>query len=113
MRQPVAASTQRQALNALVFYYHEVVRRDLGDLGDFRRARRGPSIPVVLSRDEIRRLFDQLRDTWRLMAQLQYGSGLRVTELVELRIKSLDLDRRRMLIFGGKGRVEGLRPHAV
>jgi len=103
VRQQVSASTQRQALNALVFYFHEVLRRDLGDLGDFRRARRGPSIPVVLSRDEIRRLFGQLHDTPLLMAQLQYGSGLRVTELVELRVKSLDLDRRRVLVFGGKG----------
>ena len=103
VRQQVAASTQRQALNALVFYFHEVIHRELGDLGDFRRARRGPNIPVVLSRAEISRLFGRLRDTWLLMAQLQYGSGLRVTELVELRVKSLDLDRRRVLVFGGKG----------
>jgi integron integrase len=99
----VAASTQRQALNALVFYFREVVGRDLGDLGDYRRARRGPRIPVVLSRIEIDRLFAQLQGTWLLMAQLQYGSGLRITELVELRVQSLDLDRHRVLIFGGKG----------
>jgi hypothetical protein len=71
--QQVAANTQRQALNALVFYFREVVGRDLGDLGEDQRARRGPRIPVVLSRAEIDRLFAQLQGTWLLMAQLQYG----------------------------------------
>jgi integron integrase len=103
VQQQVAASTQRQALNALVFYFQEVVQRDLGDLGEYSRARRGPLIPVVLSRTELDRLFAQLTGTWLLMAQLQYGSGLRITELVELRVQSLDLDRYRVLIFGGKG----------
>ena len=101
--QKVSASTQRQALNALVFYFREGLERDLGDLGDFRRARRGPRIPVVLSRAELDRFFAQLKGTWLLMAQLQYGSGLRITELVELRVQSLDLDRNRVLVFGGKG----------
>jgi integron integrase len=99
----VASSTQRQALNALIFYFRDVRQKELGDLGDFRRARRGPKIPVVLSRQEIKRLFAQLKDTWLLMAQMQYGSGLRITELVELRVQSLDLERNRVLVFGGKG----------
>jgi len=103
VRQQVAASTQRQALNALVFYFREVLGRDLGDLGEYRRARKAPHIPVVLSRPEIDRLFAQLKGTWLLMAQLQYGSGLRITEMIELRIQSLDLERHRVLIFGGKG----------
>lgn len=103
VRQQVSASTQRQALNALVFYFHEVLKRDLGDLGDYRRPRRGPNVPVVLSRAELTRLFARLNGDWRLMAELQYGSGLRVTELLELRVQSLDLDRRRVLVFGGKG----------
>jgi len=101
--QQVAASTQRQALNALVFFYREVLQIDLGDLGEYRRARRGPKVPVVLSRPEVDRLFAQLDGTWLLMAQVQYGSGLRITELVELRVQSLDLDRNRVLVFGGKG----------
>jgi integron integrase len=103
VRRQVAASTQRQALNALVFFFREVLQRDLGDLGEFQRARRGPKIPVVLSRGEVDRLLGQLDGTWRLMAELQYGSGLRITELVELRIQSLDLERNRVLIYGGKG----------
>jgi site-specific recombinase XerC len=57
----------------------------------------------VLSRAELERFFAQLKHTWLLMAQMQYGSGLRITELVELRVQSLDLDRRRVLVFGGKG----------
>lgn len=103
VREQVAASTQRQALNALVFYFREVRRHDLGDLGDFRRSARRPHIPVVLSPAEVRRLFEHLDGTWRLMAELQYGSGLRVTELIELRVNSLDLERGRLLVFGGKG----------
>jgi integron integrase len=103
VQEQVAASTQRQALNALVFFYREVLHRDLGDLGSYRRALRRPHIPVVLSRDEIDRMFAELTGTSLLMAQLQYGSGLRITELIELRIQSLDLERNRVLIFGGKG----------
>lgn len=103
VQEQVAASTQRQALNALVFYYREALHRDLGDLGAYRRASRGPHIPVVLSRSEIDRLFAQLERTALLIAQLQYGSGLRITELIELRVQSLDLERNRVLIFGGKG----------
>lgn len=103
VRQQVSASTQKQALNALVFYFKEALDQELGDLGDYRRPQRRGKVPVVLSRDELKRLFAELKDPWLLMAQLQYGSGLRVTELLELRIQSLDLDRRRILVFGGKG----------
>lgn len=99
----VAAGTQKQALNALVFFFRDALGRDLGDLGDFKRARRGPKIPVVLSRPEVDRLLAQLSGTWRLMAELQYGSGLRVSELVGLRIQCLDLERGRVLLFGAKG----------
>ena len=103
VQRQVAVSTQRQALNALVFYFRDVLHRDLGDFGDFQRARRGPKYPVVLSRPEVKRLIAQLDGTWQLMAQVQYGSGLRISELVQLRVQSLDLDRNRVLVFGGKG----------
>ena len=75
----VSANTQRQALNALVFFFREALQRDLGDLGDFKRPPPWRRMPVVLARDEIDTLIDALRGTWRLMAHLQYGSGLRVT----------------------------------
>ena len=103
VQQQVAASTQKQALNALVFFFREALQRDLGELGEFRRPRPTARIPVVLTRGEIDRMLSELPGTWRLMAELQYGSGLRVAELVELRVQSLDLERNRVLVFGGKG----------
>jgi integron integrase len=103
VRRQVAVSTQRQALNALVFFFRDVLHHDLGDLGDFCRSKRGPMLPVVLSRPEVKRLIAQLDGTWQLMAQVQYGSGLRISELVQLRVQSLDLDRNRVLVFGAKG----------
>ncbi len=99
----ISASGQRQALNALVFFYREVLKRDLGDLGEFKRARPSHRIPVVLSREELKSLFASLEGTWRLMAELQYGSGLRITELLELRVQSLDLARGRIVVRAGKG----------
>jgi integron integrase len=103
VQKQVAASTQKQALNALVFFFREALQRDLGELGEFRRPRATVRVPVVLSRGELDRMCGELAGTWRLMAELQYGSGLRVSELVELRVQSLDLERGRVLIFGGKG----------
>ncbi|ATC65825.1 integrase [Nibricoccus aquaticus] len=100
----MSSSGQKQALNALVFFFREALKKDLGALGDFVRAKRKhPRIPVVLSREELNRLFDVLPGTYRLMAELQYGSGLRITELLELRVQSLDLARGRLLVRGGKG----------
>jgi integron integrase len=98
-----SASTQKQALNALVFLFHEALRIDLGDVSGFKRAEPGRRVPVVLSRDECRRLFVQLEGTSRLMAQLAYGAGLRVSELVRLRVQDLDVTRRTVLIRAGKG----------
>ena len=76
----VAASTQRQAVNALVFLVREALGRDPGQFGDFVRARHRVRMPVVLSRAECQRLFAALQGTPRLMAELMYGSGLRLTE---------------------------------
>ena len=102
-RQRVSASTQKQALNALVFLLREGLERDPGEFGDFARARKSVNLPVVLSRDECQRLFAALEGTIRLMAELMYGSGLRLMELLRLRIKDVDLDRRQLLVRAGKG----------
>jgi integron integrase len=102
-RQRVSASTQKQALNALVFLLREGLQREPGDLGDFARARRSVRLPVVLAREECQRLFAAMAGTMRLMAELMYGSGLRLTELLRLRIKDLDLERRQVLVRAGKG----------
>ncbi|MBP7009732.1 MAG: integron integrase, partial [Kiritimatiellae bacterium] len=99
----VAASTQRQALNALVFFFREVLGREPGDLTGFQASRRPPRIPTVLTSAECLRLFDQLAGTTKLMAQLMYGAGLRLMELLRLRIMDVDLERGIVTVRSGKG----------
>lgn len=99
----VSVSTQKQALNALVFLFREALGRDLGDLTGYELSRRPARVPTVMTRQECQRLFDQLEGTARLMAQLMYGSGLRLTELLRLRVKDLDLDRQQLFVRSGKG----------
>ena len=100
----VSASTQNQALSALVFLYSEVLGERLDWLNGIVRAQRPVRIPVVLSRDEVRALLSQLEGTVWLMASLMYGSGLRLLECVELRVKDVDLDLREIRVRDGKGR---------
>jgi integron integrase len=99
----VSASTQKQALNALVFLLREGLEREPGEFGDFQRARPSLRIPVVLSREECQRLFAVLTGTPQLMAELMYGSGLRVMELLRLRVKDVDTERGQILVLAGKG----------
>jgi integron integrase len=112
-------STQKQALNALVFFLQEGLKRDLGQF-DFKKARTRQTVPTVLTKEECRRLFSQLSGTTLLMAELMYGAGLRLMELLRLRVHHLDLERGQLMIFAGKGnkdRVtvlpERLRPRLV
>jgi integron integrase len=102
----VSASTQNQALNALVFLYREVLGRPLGDLGNPVRARTQRRLPVVLTRGEVRRLLERLTGVHHLMTSLLYGSGLRLMECVRLRVKDLELERLEILVRDGKGRRE-------
>ena len=95
-------STQKQALNALVFLMQEALKRQLGEI-PFRRAEPGRKVPTVLERGELSRMFAQLTGTTRLMAELAYGSGLRLLELLRLRVHHLDLPRRRLQVYDGKG----------
>ena len=104
----VSASTQAQALNALSFYFNQVAGTGLGDLGDFEKSRRARRLPVVLNRQEVTRLLEAMDDRHRLMAGLLYGGGLRLMELVRLRVKDLDLERRQILVRDGKGRKDRL-----
>ena len=80
----VSAATQNQALAALLFLYREVLGRDFGWLTNVVRAKRARRLPVVLTREEVRRVLDAMSGTTRLMAQLLYGSGLRLNECVGL-----------------------------
>ena len=99
----VAASTQNQALSALLFLYREVLRQNIGSLDQVERAKRPARLPVVLTKDEVRGLFAHLHGTNRLMAGLLYGSGLRLMECVRLRVKDVDLGYLRVTVRDGKG----------
>ncbi len=99
----VAASTQNQALSALLFLYREVLQQDLPWLDDVVRAKRPTRLPVVLTRDEVRTVIRQLRGTPRLMAILMYGSGLRLLECARLRVKDVDFGRHQIIVRAGKG----------
>lgn len=98
----VSASTQNVAFNSLLFLYREVLGQELGEVNALR-AKKPKRLPVVLTRAEVVRVLEQLEgDAW-LMASLLYGSGLRLSEVLRLRIKDIDFDRRTLTIRGGKG----------
>ena len=99
----VAAATQNQALAALLFLYREVLAIDLGALPEATRARRPRRLPVVLSRDESRRLIAQMAGVERLVALLLYGGGLRPLEALRLRVKDVDFERAEIVVRSGKG----------
>jgi integron integrase len=103
LERDVAASTQNQALSALLFFHRHVLEAPLQDLGEVVRAKRPDRLPVVLSRDEVRAVLRELRGLDRLMAELLYGSGLRLMECVRLRVKDVDFDQRQLVIRDAKG----------
>jgi integron integrase len=98
----VAVSTQNQALNALLFLYREVLGVPMM-AGDFVRVRRPPGVPTVLTREEVRELLDAMSGTYQLMARLLYGTGLRLLEMLRLRVKDLDFARGQIVVRAGKG----------
>jgi integron integrase len=98
----VAASTQNQALSALLFLYREVLEKDPGPI-DALRAKKPKRLPTVLTKDEVRRVLDHLSSTHQLMAKLLYGSGLRLMECLRLRVKDLDFAQRAIIVRDGKG----------
>lgn len=99
----IGSSTQRQALNALVFFYEQALGKVLGDFSDFLRARPKANTPTVLTAEELESLFSKMTRPYRTMAQLQYGSGLRVSELCSLRVKDLDFGNGKVIVRRGKG----------
>jgi integron integrase len=102
-RQQVSASTQNQALAAVMFMYRHVLRDPLPWMEGFERAKRPKRLPIVLTRDEARRLMDGLSGTPRLVATLMYGSGLRLMEALSLRVKDVDFETRSITVRSGKG----------
>ncbi|MDJ0867538.1 MAG: integron integrase [Myxococcota bacterium] len=100
----VSASTQNQALSAILFLYRVVLRIDLANIEGIARARRPARLPVVLTRGEVRRVLDQLDGTTLIAATLLYGSGLRLMECMRLRVRDVDFARHLVLVREGKGR---------
>lgn len=99
----VSASTQNQALSALLFLYRHVLNREVGELEDIVRARRPRRLPTVLTQEEVRQVLDRLSGDKRLIVALLYGSGLRLIECLRLRVQDIDLNRHEILVRDGKG----------
>ena len=99
----VAASTQNQAKAALIFLYKEVLAVDLPWLGEIVHAKRQPRLPVVLTPGEVRVLMDQMEGVMGLVARLLYGTGMRLMEVLRLRVKDLDFVGRELVVREGKG----------
>lgn len=100
----ISASTQNQALHALTFYFQQVLGKDIGDAPDLVRAKRPVKTPLVLSRDEVRRVLDHMNGAPKLIAALLYGTGLRLMEGLTMRVKDLDFDMNRIVLRSGKGK---------
>ena len=98
-----SASTQNQALCALLFLYRRVLDVPMPDLHGLERAHRPAHLPAVLGRREVAALLEHLVPPFRLIAELLYGSGLRLMEALALRVKDIDLDRRQIIVRRGKG----------
>ena len=99
----VAAATQAQALNSLVFLYDKVLDQPLGEIGDVVRSKKPRKLPVVLTHEEAMCIINQLQQPNKLIASLLYGSGLRVTEACRLRVKDLDFQQQVITVRDGKG----------
>ena len=103
VRGGVSSSTQNQALAALLFLYRDVLGHQVTWTDDVVRAKRPKRLPVVLTREEVRAVLAALGGVHRVMAELLYGSGLRLTECLELRIKDVDFSGNQIVVRGGKG----------
>jgi integron integrase len=103
LKQNVSASTQNQALNAIVFLYRKVLKFNLEAIGDFPRARKRKRLPVVASRSEVKALLDRMKGTEGLMARLLYGTGMRLMEVHRLRVQDLLFDQNMIIVRSGKG----------
>ncbi|TKB76163.1 MAG: integron integrase [Nitrospira sp.] len=103
LKDKVSASTQNQALAAVLFLYRHVIGRAVGDLGEVIRARKPVRLPVVMTREEVKAVLANLTgDKW-LMASIMYGAGLRLMECLRLRVQDIDCSRNEILVRDGKG----------
>src|SRR5919109_4769319 len=99
----VSGSTQNQALNALLFLYHQVLGKEIGYVNGVMRAKKAPRLPVVLTRGEVQALLSYLDGSEKIMATLLYGAGLRLMECCRLRVKDIDFSQNQIVVRAGKG----------
>lgn len=115
VRKNVAASTQNLAFSALLFLYRNVLKQQLPMIEGIERARRPPRLPVVFTRAEVKRIMSHLKGTSYLIVALLYGSGLRLTEALRLRVKDVDFEIKQLTVRDGKGEKDRLTmlPHLL
>lgn len=106
VKRKVAASTQNQALCAIVFLYREVIKKDLGGFENFVRAKMPHRLPVVFTQNEVKKILVQLENRNWLMGHILYGAGLRIMECVRLRVKDIDFEYKQITVRDGKGKVD-------
>ncbi|MDZ7754847.1 integron integrase [Rhodohalobacter sp.] len=100
----LAASTQNQALSALIFLYEHVLQIPVGELKNLKRAKKPKRLPVVLSKEQALAVINELDGVNQMVLELIYGAGLRVSEALGLRIQDVDFDYRQITVWNGKGR---------
>ena len=103
IKKNVSSSTQNQAFNALLFLFRDVLKIEVGSIGKAVRAKRGVKLPVVLSVDEVKKIFKAVTNRNRLLLQLLYGTGMRLMELVRLRVQDIDFEAKKIFIRAAKG----------
>lgn len=103
LHRKVAAATQNQAFNAMLFVFRNVLKRNYAQMHDTPRAKQKKRLPEVLSKDEVIKLLTNMNGSYRLMAQLAYGAGLRLSEILSLRVKDIQFDRGILMVRDGKG----------
>jgi len=106
----VSASTQNQALCAILFLYHHVLNKEVGELGEVIRARKPERIPVVLSVNETEGIIENLHGTLKLMTVLMYGTGMRILEVIRLRVKDVDFENHYIVVRDAKGKKDRTVP---
>jgi len=110
VKKQVAAFTQNQAFNALLFFFRHVLGKEFGKVDGVVRAKRKPYIPVVLSREEIDQIIGKLKIPYRLIISLMYGCGLRISECLSLRVNNFNFDMKVLTIHDGKGKKDRTVP---
>ncbi len=113
LKRKVSGSTQAQALNALVFFFSRVLEKPLGDIGPYTRPNRPKRIPIVLDQQEVTRLLSQVDGMKGLMLRLMYGTGMRVSECIGVRILDLDFSYKQIVVRAGKGNKDRVVPMPI